>query len=246
MTSKFPGVSRRLFLGLSSAFMATTLIKRKAMAADGIMIPEANVSLIIDTLRSLGEDPKTWAMDTAIKPLFPTGRTIIGPAVTMEWQAGKGRGTASDIKEYVFRPLDQARPGSIWVIASGTDQVLSMFGDIIARSCKRQGMLGAVTDSGCRDIDAMQALDFPISAKASVPYGPGGVIRPVAANKPVVCGGVTVDQDDLVAADSDGVVVVPKALIAQVTESIFKTLAKENGVRSKIDSGMSLEKAYDL
>jgi 4-hydroxy-4-methyl-2-oxoglutarate aldolase len=246
MTSKIPGFSRRLFLGMSSALMAASIIPKKAQAFDSKQMAGATVSLIADALRKLGENPKDHAMDTTIKPLFPAGRTIIGTAVTMEWQAGKGRGSADDIKEFVFRPLDNASPGSIWVIASGTDKILSMFGDLIGQACKRNGMLGAVTDSGCRDIEAMKAYDFPVFAKASVPYGPGGVIRPVAANGPVVCGGVKIDQDDLIAADIDGVIVVPKALLPKLNEIIASLLEKENKVRARVDAGESLEKSYDL
>ena len=185
-------------------------------------------------------------MTPDIKPLVNVGETIIGPAVTTKWEAAQGKGSAEDIRRFVFRPLDKAAAGSVWVVASGTERILSMFGDVIARACLRNGLVGAVTDSGCRDIEAMQAIGFPVFGKASVPYGPGNIIRPVAANVPVTCGKVEVRPGDLVAADSDGVIVVPKAAIDRLRDSIMERAAHEKEMRRKIDEGVSLEKAYSL
>jgi len=92
----------------------------------------------------------------------------------------------------------------------------------------------------------MQAIGFPVFGKASVPYGPGNIIRPVAANVPVTCGKVEVHPGDLVAADSDGVVVVPKAAIDGLGASIMERSAHEKEMRRKIDEGESLEEAYSL
>ena len=185
-------------------------------------------------------------MTTDIKPLVDVGATVIGPAVTTKWEVTAAKGSAEDIRRFVFRPLDTAAAGSMWVVASGTEHILSMFGDVIARACLRNGLVGAVTDSGCRDIEGMRAVGFPVFGKASVPYGPGNIIRPVAANVPVVCGKVEVHPGDLVAADSDGVIVVPQAAIAGLKESVIKQAAHEQDMRRKINAGESLEKAYSL
>ena len=80
-----------------------------------------------------------------------------------------------------------------------------MFGDIIVLACERQGLAGLVTDGGCRDLDPMERLGVPVFARGTCLYGPSGVIRPVAANVPIVCGGVEVVPGDVIAADVDGV-----------------------------------------
>ena len=245
-------ISRRIFLGLSGALAAVSGIP--ASAAAGIktsqtpppVISDVSVSLIADALRKIGQDPRKLVMTTDIKPLVNVGRTVIGPAVTCKWELARGKGSSDDIRRFVFKPLDNAAPGSMWVIASGTTQILSMFGDVIARACLRNGLSGAVTDSGCRDIEAMKEVGFPVFGKASVPYGPGNIIRPVAANVPVICGKIEVHPGDLVAADSDGVIVIPKAVIAELKESVKKKAAHENDMRRKIDEGHSLEKTYSL
>ena len=244
-------ISRRIFLGLSGALAAvsglsTSAVVAKNTAAGSSVISDASVSLIADALRKIGQDSRKLVMTTDIKPLVDIGRTVIGAAVTCKWELSRGKGNADDIRRFVFRPLDNAAPGSMWVVASGTSQILSMFGDVIARACLRNGLVGTVTDSGCRDIKAMKEIGFPVFGKASVPYGPGNIIRPVTANEPVICGGVEVHPGDLVAADSDGVIVIPKALIEELKESVEKKAVHENDMRRKIDAGESLEKTYSL
>jgi 4-hydroxy-4-methyl-2-oxoglutarate aldolase len=159
---------------------------------------------------------------------------------------GRGRMTAEDVKKYMFQPIDAAASGSIWVIAGGTNRIFSLFGDLIAMACKRNGMAGAVTDNGCRDIAAIRDVEFPVFAKASVPFGPSDFIRPVGGNVPVVCGGVTVNPGDWVAADLDGVIVIPKDDLRKVIEAANVLLAKEEKVRGEIESGVALVDAYNL
>jgi 4-hydroxy-4-methyl-2-oxoglutarate aldolase len=245
-------ISRRIFLGLGGALTAigglspalATAAQNKTPPAP--VLSDVSVSLIADALRKIGQDPRKLVMTTDIKPLVNLGRTVIGPAVTCKWELTRTKGSADDIRRFVFKPLDNAAPGSMWVIASGTGQILSMFGDVIARACLRNGVVGAVTDSGCRDIAAMEKIGFPVFGKGSVPYGPGDIIRAVAANVPVICGKVEVHPGDLVAADSDGGIVIPQALIAELKESVKNRAAHENDMRKKIDDGDSLEKTYAL
>jgi len=245
-------ISRRIFIRLSSTLAAAFGLSTSAAAtndtaaASSSIMPGVSVSLIADALRKIGQDPVKLAMTTDVKPLVNVGSTIIGPAVTCKWEVARSKGSADDIRRFVFRPLDKAAPGSMWVIASGTDHILSMFGDVIARACLRNGLVGAVTDSGCRDIEAMKSIGFPVFARASVPYGPGNIIRPIAANEPIICGEVEVHPGDLVAADSDGVIVIPKAVIEKLKLSIVERTAHEKEMRRKIDAGESLEKTYSL
>jgi len=207
----------------------------------------ANASLVADALRAVGHDPKKLTMSSDIHPLTSSGAPVAGAAVTTQWEVNRGEGMEPGaIRKFVFEPIDAAAEGSVWIVASGTDRLLSMFGDLIGLACERRALAGAVTDSGCRDIAAMEAYGFPVFAKGTVLYGPGSVIRPVAANVPVVCGGVTVRPGDLVVADVDGVIVVPREAAADVARAKDELLEKENGVRAKIERGVPLAKAYSL
>ena len=229
-------VTRRTLLK-GSALLAATPSRQEGAAPS---LRGASASLVADALRATGRDPKPLTMSRDIRPVTKAGEPIAGPAVTTKWEPAAEPMAPDAIRKFVFEPVDDAADGSIWVVASGTDELLSMFGDLIGLSCKRQGLLGAVTDSGCRDVAAMDAVDFPVFAKGTVLFGPGDVIRPVAANVPVVCGGVSVRPGDMVVADVDGVIVVPQEAVAEVARAKDELLAKEDDVRRKIESGMPL------
>ena len=238
-------ITRRELIGAGGAVAAASIaatINHAAAMDIPVGIKGANVSLIASAMGKSGLDAMKYSMSPDIKPLVDAGETIIGPAVTCKWEIGT-LDDVEDINKYVYDPLDQAPEGSIWVIESGTDEVYSMFGDIITQSCKQRGMLGAVTDNGCRDIAEMKKQGFAVFAKTTIPYGPKG-LKPTGANVPINCGGVYVNPGDLIAADIDGVIVIPKEHIDTVAEGVAKHLAFEQDVRRKVEAGESLREAY--
>ena len=219
------------------------------MSLDATSIPanlrRANVTLIVDAMPQLGLDVRKFVMETGIGPLsLPEGRTVIGRALTTGWEVGRGRMTAESVDRYIYGPLDAASPGSVWVVAGGTGELYSLFGDIIAMACRRNGMGGAVTDNGCRDIAAIRAMGFPVFARGAVPYGPGDAIRPVSVNEEIVCGGVLVQPGDLVAADIDGVIVIPGKTIDELDKAVAERAAVEDESRRKIEGGRSLTDSH--
>lgn len=248
-------LSRRRFLGGSAGLLAATAFSTAPLAAAprpaSLVIPaglrEANVSLIASSLQRIGIDPIRQSMSPDIKPLVSIGRTVIGPAVTTKWETGHGPWGKEDVDKYYFDVLDNAAAGSLWVIASGTERIYSLYGDVICSALKRDGMVGVVSDNGCRDIADIQALDFPVFGKATVQYGPPrDFIRPVAGNVPVICGGAEVRPGDLVAADGDGVIVIPKESLAELEKAVLAHRAHEDAVRERIRQGEPLKRAYPV
>ena len=138
MTKTTHPISRRLFMGASGALATASGLPTLVAATEGTTARPArfsgvSVSLIADSLRKIGHNPVELVMMPDIKPLVNVGETIIGPAVTTKWEVTLDKGNAEDIRRFVFRPLDEAAAGSVWVVASGTERILSMFGDVIAR-----------------------------------------------------------------------------------------------------------------
>lgn len=202
--------------------------------------------LIMDALTRLGYDRTRLAMSRAVRPMFPARGTIAGPAVTTKYEESDTPTTRDDIRAHVFRPVDEAGPGSIWVTASGTTEILSMFGDVIVLSCRQQGLSGLVTDSGCRDIEGMEEVGLPVYAAGTCLYGPGTVIRPVASNVPVTCGGIEISPGDVVAADVNGVMAFPAEALTEVIQKIGELEEKETRSRRAIEGGLPLETAYEF
>ena len=202
--------------------------------------------LIMDALTRLGYDRTRLAMSRAVRPMFPTRGTIAGPAVTTKYEESDIPTTRDDIRAHVFRPVDEAGPGSIWVTASGTTEILSMFGDVIVLSCREHGLSGLVTDGGCRDIEGMEEVGLPVYAAGTCLYGPGSVIRPVASNVPVTCGGIEISPGDVVAADVNGVMAFPAEVLTEVIQKISELEEKETRSRRAIEEGLPLETAYEF
>ena len=201
-------------------------------------------TLIMDALIRLGHDRTKLAMSREVQPMVRTTGTIVGPALTTKYEETGTPTTRDDIREFVFRPVDDAAPGSVWVTASGTAQVLSMFGDVIVLACREKGLAGLVTDGGCRDVEGMEEIGLPVYAAGTCLYGPGTVIRPVAANVPVVCGGIEIAPGDLVAADVNGVLAFPRDALADVVRILPELQEKEDRSRRLIEAGRGLEEGY--
>ncbi len=248
MNKRTTRITRRSLLKAGAALAAGSGSSLSAAIPQGndplTELQGATASLLTDALGRAGYDPRRFVMSTDVKPVTRNGETIVGPAVTTQWELAREGWAPDAVRRFVFQPVDEAPVGSVWVVASGTERLLSMFGDLIVLACKRKGMVGAVTDGGCRDITAMEEVGFPVFAKGTVLYGPGDAIRPVAANVEVVCGGVAVRPGDIIAADTDGVLVIPKEALADVVRIKRELTEEESAVRGKIESGVPLATAY--
>jgi 4-hydroxy-4-methyl-2-oxoglutarate aldolase len=216
-----------------------------AQPAGGERLRGVSATLLCDALTRLGHDRARFTLAHDIRATVATEGTMIGPAVTTQYAPGRG-GSADDIRRFVFDPVDAAPAGSVWVIESGTTERVSMLGELIVVACRQRGLAGIVTDSGCRDIEAIGRLDLPLFSTGTVLYGPGAAIHPVAANVPVTCGGAVIRPGDLVAADVDGALVVPVEAIDEVARLVEELQGKEDATRAALARGASLRDAYQF
>lgn len=244
MSNDAANFSRRSFVGAGAALLASSAAG--AQNATSTKMTGIGVSTVADALRQVGRDPMALTMTPEIRPMTRVRGAVFGPAITTKYEAGKGRMTGEDVRRNMFEPIDNAAAGSVWVVAGGTNRILSLFGGVIGAACKRNGMSAVITDNGCRDLEKFEEVGLPLFAKAPIPYGPGAFVKPVAANVPVVCGGATVNPGDIVVADVDGIIVIPKDDYDAVMEAAAAVQAKEQGMHDKIDAGASLADTYKI
>ncbi len=162
-----------------------------------------------------------------IRPI-QRGARLAGSAVTVSSHAGDNL--------MVHVAVEVCQPGDILVVTTTAPSSHGMVGELLAGSLLARGVRGLVIDAGVRDTAEIRALGFPVwaryvSCQGTVKAAPGSV------NVPVVLGGVSVEAGDVVCADDDGVVVVPRGEAGWALEQATARQAKEDATRTRLRAG---------
>jgi regulator of RNase E activity RraA len=110
---------------------------------------------------------------------------------------------------------------------------------------RRNGAVGCVCDSQIRDCVRIIEMNFPVYCAGIRPVDSKGRGRVEALDVPIECGGVVVNPGELVFADFDGIVVIPRTIEQQVIEKAFEKAGQENLSRQELLEGRTLREVYN-
>lgn len=167
------------------------------------------------------------AMDWAICSQIGHDLAVAGPARTVACHPGDNLG--------VHQAVAVAEPGEILVVAGGGVPV-GYLGDILAEAARVRGVVAAIIDGAVRDLAALRNMPFPVWARGPAIHRAAKEVSGTLG-EPTECGGVLVCLGDLIVADSDGVVVVPRATLDDVRAAVGSRVAAEEELRRELRQG---------
>ncbi len=202
------------------------------------------VAAVCDILDELGH--RNQAMHQRLRPLLPDIKAcgFIGRARTFDWME-----TDTIIEENPYgleiEAMDSLASGDVVVHSTDVNGTNAPWGELMSTISKRKGVTGCVCDSQVRDCVKIIEMGFPVYYAGIRPLDSKGRGLVVGYDKPVMCGDVLVHPGDLIFADFDGIVVVPKGLEQQVYELAMEKVSNENLSRKELLQGLSLREVYD-
>jgi len=200
------------------------------------------VAAVCDILDDL--DCRGQAMHQRLRPLDEKSCVFVGRARTFRWME-----IDYDILENPYgleiEAMDSLQENDVVIHSADHGGTNAPWGELMSTVAKMRGAVGCVCDSQIRDCIRIKDLGFPVFYRGIRPLDSKGRGIVMAYDVPVRCGEVLVKQGDLVFADFDGVVVVPRQMEARVFELAHDKAHRENESRKELFAGKSLREVYD-
>jgi 4-hydroxy-4-methyl-2-oxoglutarate aldolase len=235
-------MKKLLLLSTAAICLAFLALHLPAQMAQGDDLIDAfklvEVSSVADAMEQLYGQKAYMSHD--MRPLFTT--KFAGPAVTVKMEKSEhNEGPAAS--KGMLDAIDNAPAGSVYVIVLPDGADYAGIGGLMATAMKFRGLAGAVMDASVRDLPQIKRIQFPVFSRGVSPGTSVNHYKFVASNVPVLCAGVTVNANDIIVADEDGVAVVPRAKAAEVLKKAQELDDTEHKMYPFIEKFKSIQKA---
>ncbi|MBC9206348.1 RraA family protein [Roseomonas aerophila] len=196
----------------------------QALLSRAAALPVANIGDVMNRMQAMRGGFRA----------FGARRAVVGHAVTVRVRAGDNL--------LLHRAIDLAQPGDVVVCDGGGDLSIAVAGDLMIGHAVRRGIAALIVDGAVRDIEPLSRMEIGVWARGITPAGPYKD-GPGEIGHTIACGGQVVMPGDLIAADEDGVVVIPAAQAAAVIAAAEAHAAKEADTTAAI-AGAGWDRAW--
>ncbi len=196
-------------------------------------------AVVFDTMTAIGIPDHALAPEiTALSP----GTTIAGPAWPFSGRINKGASIDETLLSWTG--FLSAAPSGHVIVCQPNDHTIAHMGELSAETLQIRGSLGYVVDGGCRDVDRVNTMGFPVFCRYATPADVGGRWMVDTIGEPIEISGVSISHGDYVIADADGVVVVPANLAEDIVTKAETKANTEDALREAIRGGADPQEAY--
>lgn len=168
-----------------------------------------------------------------IRPVWNCPK-ILGTAVTTR---NIPAGTQTQKNHGGFVTAQHCNPGDVIVVGNGGDIENNGWGELVSWSAKMKGAIGTVVDGAVRDVDAFEAMGYPVYAKGVVPRTARGRMIQDGINIRIKFANTQVNPGDLVFADINGILFIPPDRVIEVLEKAEEIQKKEDAMIEQIKQG---------
>ena len=233
-------------ISLSAIFVAIVCLKLLPGRLEGDAAPDdlisgfrqVEVSSVADAIEQLYG--KKMYMTHDIRPLATA--KFAGPAVTVRLTKEENT-EGSKAVQGMMDAIDEAAAGSVYVMSLEDGLDYAGLGGLMSTAMKYRDFAGAVVDGGVRDTPQISRLQFPVFSRGVVPSTTVNHFRVTGKNVPVVCAGVPVRPTDIIVADMDGVVVVPRENAPAILQKAQELDGTEHSMYPFIEKYKSIRQA---
>jgi 4-hydroxy-4-methyl-2-oxoglutarate aldolase len=236
----------RLKLSLTALIAVVVCLTLLRARANGDAAPndlltgfrQVEVASVADAIEQLYG--KKMYMTHDMRPLATA--KFAGPATTVQLTKEENQ-EGSKAVSGMMDAIDEAQPGSVYVMSLQDGLDYAGLGGLMSTAMKYRGLAGAVVDGGVRDTPQIAKLQFPVFSRGIVPSTTINHFRVTGKNVPVVCAGVPVRPADIIVADMDGVVVVPRENADAILKKAQQLDETEHGMYPFIEKFKSIREA---
>ena len=183
-----------------------------------------------------------------VKPLNPKATRLVGPAYTLRYIPAREDldkpPTPADPPSAQRAAIEETPPGHVLVIGTEGNTRSGTLGDILALRLKVRGVAGVLSDGAMRDSPVIGKFDFPVYCSAAAAPPSMANLRPVEVQVPLGICGVPVYPGDVIVADEDGAIVVPRHLADEVARDSFEQERLEKFVAIRVGKGHPIAGTY--